>query len=142
MIWWGSSSRKSIPKIASIRAVDQGMFEMKTPWDEDFLAVFKLEVPSKYRTWDKDEKVWYVDGKYLDTVIALLERYFDEVRIPSSDNGGSPYRTLCLTEKAPMELVKAAHRILAKMHHPDHGGDPEEFLKIQQAYERICGGKK
>lgn len=38
------------------------------------------------------------------------------------------------TDAAPSE-IKKAHRRLVKEHHPDKGGDPETFAKIQEAYE-------
>jgi hypothetical protein len=33
------------------------------------------------------------------------------------------------------ELVKEAYRRLANQHHPDKGGDPEVFMRVQRAYE-------
>lgn len=39
---------------------------------------------------------------------------------------------------ANLELkIKAAYRRQAKKHHPDLGGCPETFLKIQEAYEKL-----
>lgn len=52
--------------------------------------------------------------------------------------GDDPYRILGLHSGASMRVVKAAHRSLAFEHHPDHGGDPEQFKRVQEAYERIC----
>lgn len=34
--------------------------------------------------------------------------------------------------------VKKAYRALAKIHHPDAGGDPEDFKKIHAAYSLIA----
>ncbi|CAE8720516.1 unnamed protein product, partial [Polarella glacialis] len=33
--------------------------------------------------------------------------------------------------------IRAAYRKLAMIHHPDKGGDKEEFQKIQGAYETL-----
>lgn len=41
----------------------------------------------------------------------------------------------------PME-IKKAHRLLAKEHHPDKGGDPERFKEIQHAYEVLSDDQK
>lgn len=49
-----------------------------------------------------------------------------------------PYRVLGLHSGASMRVVKAAYRALAQDTHPDRGGDPEQFKKVQEAYERIC----
>lgn len=35
--------------------------------------------------------------------------------------------------------VKAAHRRLARQHHPDLGGDADTFRRIQEAFERLRG---
>ena len=45
------------------------------------------------------------------------------------------YEVLGVEETATTEDIKKAHRKLVKEHHPDKGGDPEEFAKIQEAYE-------
>lgn len=50
------------------------------------------------------------------------------------------YSTLGLKTDATEEEVKKAYRKLAMKHHPDKGGDPEEFKKIQSAYDRITKG--
>lgn len=53
-----------------------------------------------------------------------------------------PYRVLGLHSGASLRVVKAAYRALAQEYHPDHGGDPEQFKHIQEAYERIIKGGK
>ena len=53
-----------------------------------------------------------------------------------------PYRVLGLHSGASMRVVKAAYRALAQETHPDKGGDPERFKKVQEAYERICGERQ
>lgn len=47
---------------------------------------------------------------------------------------------LFVTADAPQEVVTAAYRALAKMHHPDKGGDEEEFKAIDKAYKEITNG--
>ena len=48
-----------------------------------------------------------------------------------------PFLSLFLIENAPWEVVKAAYKALAQMHHPDVGGDPKKFMEIQEAYEEL-----
>lgn len=52
-----------------------------------------------------------------------------------------PYRTLGLTRGASMDEVRRAYRRLAKLHHPDTGGEAavSRFLAIRAAYEQIVG---
>lgn len=45
----------------------------------------------------------------------------------------SLYEDLGLSPDATPDEIKAAHRRAARKHHPDTGGDPEEFQRIQRA---------
>ena len=50
-----------------------------------------------------------------------------------------PYVTLHLLPSAPPEVVKAAYRALATLHHPDKpGGDGERMKVINDAYRRLA----
>lgn len=57
------------------------------------------------------------------------------------------FKLLGLPANATRAQVKAAWRDLAKVHHPDHGGLPEKFRDLHDAYQeamrrvgdRICG---
>ena len=49
----------------------------------------------------------------------------------------SPYRVLGVNPNAPDFLVKAAYKSHVKRAHPDVGGNPEDFKRIQRAYEQI-----
>ena len=49
----------------------------------------------------------------------------------------SAWTLLRLAPGASLAEVKKAFRALALETHPDHGGDADEFRKIQDAYERL-----
>ena len=49
-------------------------------------------------------------------------------------------RTLGLRKGATPEEIKKAYKRLAREHHPDKGGDSNEFIKISEAYESLQGG--
>lgn len=54
--------------------------------------------------------------------------------------GGAPtsaFLTLYVTGNAPKEVIKAAYRALAQMHHPDSGGDTETMARINAAYQEL-----
>jgi len=46
-------------------------------------------------------------------------------------------RVLQLSGTADGEAIKKAYRRLVREHHPDRGGDPATFHRLQQAYERL-----
>lgn len=50
-------------------------------------------------------------------------------------HGLSPWAVLGLKENVTFDEVKSAYRKLAMKFHPDRGGNPEEFKKVQAAYE-------
>jgi len=53
-----------------------------------------------------------------------------------------PYEVLGVAKTASDDEVKKAYRKLAMKHHPDKGGDPEQFKKIQGAYDILSDPQK
>ena len=47
------------------------------------------------------------------------------------------YQTLGVNKNADGQSIKGAYRKLASKHHPDKGGDAEQFKKIQEAYDTL-----
>jgi DnaJ-class molecular chaperone len=52
------------------------------------------------------------------------------------------YDVLGLSKDASHDDIKKAYRKLAREHHPDKGGDPEKFKKVQEAYEILSDPEK
>lgn len=52
------------------------------------------------------------------------------------------YDVLGLSKEATTDDIKKAYRKLAREHHPDKGGDPEKFKKVQEAYEVLSDPEK
>ena len=48
-----------------------------------------------------------------------------------------PFRVLGLKRSASDEDIKTKYRELILIHHPDKGGDHDEFIRIQEAYETL-----
>ena len=56
--------------------------------------------------------------------------------------GKSLYETLGVARAADTEEIKKAYKTLARKHHPDKGGDAEEFKRIQKAYEILSDDQR
>lgn len=52
------------------------------------------------------------------------------------------YKILGLEKSASPEEIKKAYRKLAQVHHPDKGGSPEQFKKINEAYQVLSDPQK
>ena len=52
------------------------------------------------------------------------------------------YETLGISKDANQQDIKKAYRKLASKHHPDKGGDQEQFKRIQGAYEVLSDPNK
>jgi DnaJ-class molecular chaperone len=52
------------------------------------------------------------------------------------------YTVLGISKNATDDEIKSAYRKLARTHHPDKGGNKEQFQKIQQAYETLSDPNK
>jgi curved DNA-binding protein len=50
------------------------------------------------------------------------------------------YKILGVHRGATEDEIKKAYRKLAMTHHPDRGGDEEQFKKIKEAYEKLTSG--
>lgn len=57
--------------------------------------------------------------------------------LPRSLGGKTPHATLYVMYDAPIEVIQAAYRALAKLHHPDFGGDPTRMMEINRAYAAL-----
>lgn len=52
------------------------------------------------------------------------------------------YQTLGVARTASEDEIKRAYRKLAMKHHPDRGGDVNEFQRVEEAYRTLSDAKK
>ncbi len=57
-------------------------------------------------------------------------------------NNFDPYKILEVDHRASAVVIKAAYHALAKIHHPDHSGDPKKFKEVAAAYEILSDTDK
>ncbi len=68
------------------------------------------------------------------------------LRMSTGRHGGdqdqeTPERVLGVAEGASKADIRAAYRQKARVLHPDKGGDPNAFLKVQRAYRELVKGE-
>jgi hypothetical protein len=136
-----------------------GMPSRATTW-------LRYEAPQEYRYYEFEDKVgcWFVHRDYLLGVVEVSYRqqgavdysrvsidlqieiakakenwtvYARRTGLAPVANLSVSYNALHLLPSAPMSVVQATWHALAKEHHPDKGGNPEEFKKYSEAYHAI-----
>lgn len=138
----GGSSRSLDPyRVATISKAENNIFLIiEAPYDKSWIDSFKASIPQKKRFWDNNDKTWWCTKDQLDRVIQLLDQFYDDVLLvgfDAIDAAADTWGKLYLTQGAPLELVRAAYRILAKTYHPDVGGDEEKFKLLNEAYKEL-----
>lgn len=67
---------------------------------------------------------------------AFSER-FSPAEIKEILGDDNPWQILGIAPGSDLDTIKKAYRSLAMKHHPDHGGDAEQFKRIKAAYDQI-----
>jgi hypothetical protein len=135
------------------RTADGLSYRVTFPFDPDVVAGIKAAVPPHSRTYDPDEKAWYVAIAYTAPVRRLLEATFMQVEMdterttytspPPPDRAPqTSYTVLHLQPTAPPELIESAYRTLSRLHHPDQGGDTETMQAINAAVAILRKGRE
>lgn len=84
-------------------------------------------VPQLYRVYAPEKLGWWVHTKY----IANVRKLEDSTQVTD------PWSVLYLRKGAPMYIVDAVWKALAKRLHPDAGGDAEAFRMVKEAYDTV-----
>jgi hypothetical protein len=133
-----------------------GDFEIKLKSDDSdafmsAIAALKNCVNPADRAWRPTTKSWCVDASAefeMGEWIAFCRSNFNaevtrakEKRPPRATPKpeADPFATLHLLPSAPVEVVKAAYKALAVIHHPDKGGDAERMKALNAAYTAATG---
>jgi hypothetical protein len=136
--------------IALVHCYANGDLDIRTPYDAAFVAALKDGVSYSFREWDGARKVWSIEAPYAEVALGIVRRFFVNVKITddrqadagnaSAGNSGKandPFKELHLLPSAPAPLIHAAYKTLARLHHPDAGGDVGAMQRINAAYDRL-----
>jgi hypothetical protein len=102
----------------------------------DNLRAAQLAIEYTYRIGEA-YGVNYTEVKHQD----LFDRIFAALEAPLDPNvlllggGNEWWDVLGVNRTASRAEIVNAYRALAKVHHPDVGGDPEQFKRLRAAYE-------
>lgn len=130
------------------------------PYNKRFVAFVSQGIkPLSFRRYDDRTRRWEVHINKIPQVVAAAKRFFEHVDyralppdvqikiVQFAEKSGdlpvghtrpkTPYEVLYLATNAPPEVIKAAYRALAQKHHPDHGGDPNKFREIDEAWKKL-----
>lgn len=110
-----------------------------------FIAQLKRAIPGRLRKWDPDVKRWlFQNVDTIEYVMRLLRQYGLTYEHDAGEGCHAvaltvqdAYAALWLREGAPAELVAAAYRTLAKLYHPDAGGETAHMQRINAAAELL-----
>jgi len=141
----------------SVRTNYDGTYTVRVHGGSEFTSVIealKSRIPPHSRSYSADAKAWRIRSHY--HLAKWLEEinWFDDVEVeeyeqarterqyqrqapppqtPPPSPRESALATLHLAPSAPPELIRAAHKALALIHHPDRGGVLELMKAINNA---------
>lgn len=127
-----------------IESYDGVFYKLKAtpPKVVDWLKYF---VPAEYKYMEVQGPLlyWYIHTKYVSSLVQFVEKCLPEEEITRVENLSDrleAFSTLYLIPSAPRAIIDAVWKQLAKMYHPDRGGDAELFRKYKDAYNIVRKG--
>lgn len=83
--------------------------------------------------------VEYMEGKYIDDtlrrIFGTLEASPDSDTLLIGDGNSQWFEILDVDPNANKIAIVNAYKALARVHHPDVGGDKNDFIKLKNAYD-------
>lgn len=121
-------------------------------YDPTVVEAIKFAVPYGSRRWIPDRRSWWIASAFWPRLRKTLvdcgvfaHSEFEELKVKG---GGTAWSTLYLVNGAPPEVIDAAYRALAKLHHPDRATDvadlagrTQRMTTLNLAYEKLTEGK-
>jgi hypothetical protein len=116
---------------------------LESPYDRDFVEALKRAIDSGGRQWDAQRKRWIISALYVVDLLQFLTQYGAQIQDdrpgpvvplpPMPDDLREAFEALTVAYVAPLCVAEAAFRALSKYYHPDRGGDPQEFHRVNDA---------
>lgn len=127
--------------VAEIEYLDGGAIIFRLPFRRLWVDTIKNTVPSDHREWDPDMKEWTIWPPYAAEALTFTRQAFGYVRETNAETpgrgGGDHFALLHLLPTAPLAVIEASYRALARLHHPDAGGNAEHMKRLNAARDAL-----
>src|SRR5215212_5962945 len=133
----------TIPRATYTRTSD---VRLRFPFSRRLVTALKAEIPGYARSYDPTDKTWTVVATYATVAVRLILSVYPHAAIRGMGSRTEPaamrvadraLAELHLLPSAPPELIAGAYRILARLRHPDLGGDPEAMTRLNDARDLL-----
>ena len=123
-----------------------GEVKIRFPYHAHVVELVKAGIPAYARSYNAADRTWTVTAAYATHAVDLLVWFFPDARIARPGNRAGPapqpstarpFAVLHLLPSAPPELIEGAYKILARLHHPDVGGDPEAMRALNDGHDAL-----
>jgi hypothetical protein len=132
---------------ATVVRLCDGRYQLCFPFDRWVVDSLKAEIPPDCRGWNPDARAWWINPNWCGVAVRILRSAFDHVDVtgeawqraaePPPNTALAAFHDLHLLPSAPPEIVTIVYRELAKLHHPDRGGDIVRMQRINAAFDSL-----
>jgi hypothetical protein len=98
---------------------------------KDFLSRVESDFKAEKLAWEEEERLKRA-AEHEAWARGMMDSLLSKYGNPEADKA-----TLGIVGTPDARSLKSAYYRAAKKHHPDTGGNPADFIKIQSAYERL-----
>ena len=126
-----------------------GSTALESPYNPTFVDGLKAAVYYDGRKWEPSRKLWIIRAVYADALMQFLHEAGATVQDdreeaqavtyvpPMPEDLKTAMDSLFVAYTAPLCVCEASYRALAKYWHPDKGGNPEDFHRVNDAIDIV-----
>jgi hypothetical protein len=115
------------------------LYAVTITYDPIVVDVLKLTVPSYARSWRKPRREWLIEVQYAKALADALRRLGAVVigLEPEPSSSIHDHWARAVFQRVGPTRAAAAYKLLSRVCHPDHGGDHQLQIELNQAYAAI-----
>ena len=122
-------------KAALLKSNRENWIDIVAPYNADFVDQIKSEIQPSHRTYNPDTKRWSVNDIFLEEVIVMLKKHFDDVETDLTTEQPDNLFAQVFSVLPDGDYVDKVYHALAQAIHPDHGGSEQLMKQLNQAYQ-------